>query len=600
MAKHFEVDRGFQVDTNGTLCQGLVSGYPMEGNSHDIFNSNDGTDTSVTYGTSYGKVNQGASFNGTSSKISIGVLPVTNTAFSLSCWVNVSTFDSSGRRVLSLNGDNLIIDIQASGVIQANYWSGSNYLTINATGNSTGTWYHVVYVQNGNAQALYINGVSKGTATATLPTLSSFTTNYIGSTGTSAYFQGDIDELYFWSKALSSQEIADLYNSGTGNSLVTSGYASGALIQSITSYWKFDETSGTTFADATGNGHTGTINSATIAQSGKVNDAFYLNNLIASNCPTIPASSAWQFGTGNFSFAFWIKAPSQTTYGTAIIGDNKAWVGGTGNPRFVAKYNWTGKSASYANQVQFDYYDASGTDHVLTSNSLGYSTWNHIAFIRNGDTVSLYQNGSLVTSQTGWGSYSLNIAIATYTLLLGTWSPDSGTDIQIYLDEFGIWPYAWGSKSAADLYNSGTGQTLITNTAYTATLSDSGMNASSRYATVGRVAQYHRTHSDSIMNGASPQRLATVSRVTGYVRNLSDSISNAANRYASVSKGIAVHLSDSIMNAAGRLATVSSLQPIIATASVAVSNAAGRFAKVTHSFIIKIGKVFRWGFSTWD
>lgn len=56
----------------------------------------------------------------------------------------------------------------------------------------------------------------------------------------------------------------------------------------------------------------------------------------------------------------------------------------------------------------------------------------------------------------------------------------------------------------------------------------------------------------------------------------------------------------STSNAASRYATTSSIHGMTATAIATVSNAAGRFASAAHSFIIKIGNTFRWGFSVWD
>ena len=51
------------------LTDNLVSYWKLDGNSNDSVGSNNGSDTNITYGTSYGKINQGALFNGTSSKI---------------------------------------------------------------------------------------------------------------------------------------------------------------------------------------------------------------------------------------------------------------------------------------------------------------------------------------------------------------------------------------------------------------------------------------------------------------------------------------------------------------------------------------------------
>ena len=82
----------FQVNTlsGGTLTTGLVSYWNMEGNSNDFYGSNNGTEYFRFLRTSYGKVNQGASFNGSTSYIAIpknsGTYPTGN-VWSMAAWV---------------------------------------------------------------------------------------------------------------------------------------------------------------------------------------------------------------------------------------------------------------------------------------------------------------------------------------------------------------------------------------------------------------------------------------------------------------------------------------------------------------------------------
>ena len=67
--------KAFQVNTlsGGSLVGGLVSYYPMEGNSNDFNGSNNGADTgSPAYSTSNGKVNQGVAYVGGTSYTNIG------------------------------------------------------------------------------------------------------------------------------------------------------------------------------------------------------------------------------------------------------------------------------------------------------------------------------------------------------------------------------------------------------------------------------------------------------------------------------------------------------------------------------------------------
>src|SRR5918911_70792 len=81
MAKHF------QVDTGATLTTSLVSYWKLDGNSSDFYGSNSGSDTNMSYTT--GKVGNAASFNGSSSVITVSDNASLNftTAISFATWV---------------------------------------------------------------------------------------------------------------------------------------------------------------------------------------------------------------------------------------------------------------------------------------------------------------------------------------------------------------------------------------------------------------------------------------------------------------------------------------------------------------------------------
>jgi len=196
----------------------LVSYYRLEGNGSDQKSAHNGTPSNVTFGTSYGKFGQGGSFNGSNSSIALAnSMGLSNTALTLTGWVKPNSFGSpTYGRLISLGNstDNLIIDMNTGGNIQANYYKGSNIMTINTSGYSTGQWYFVAYVQNGNNQYLYVNGTLVGSSWTTLPTASPWTSNYIGWDGGGAYLNGSVDDAAIFSRALTATEVSELY---TGN-----------------------------------------------------------------------------------------------------------------------------------------------------------------------------------------------------------------------------------------------------------------------------------------------------------------------------------------------------------------------------------------------
>jgi len=96
---------------------------------------------------------------------------------------------------------------------------------------SANTWYHLVVVlDRSDKLKIYLNGTLQGlTVTSGTNDLTPYTTNYnnthpfrIGAYTASdnttpiAFFNGKIDEFGAWSRVLTSTEITELYNSGTG------------------------------------------------------------------------------------------------------------------------------------------------------------------------------------------------------------------------------------------------------------------------------------------------------------------------------------------------------------------------------------------------
>ena len=132
-----------------------------------------------------------------------------------------------------------------SGVLEPLFSDGTNraFFTSVAT-LSNGTWYHVVVTGSraGN-MTLYINGSSDSSVSITTESLSSVSiTNFVlgFGGGTSNYYDGALDEVAVWHRVLSSTEVTDLYNSGSGKTL--SGLTD-AEKQSLVSYWNLDENS---------------------------------------------------------------------------------------------------------------------------------------------------------------------------------------------------------------------------------------------------------------------------------------------------------------------------------------------------------------------
>lgn len=225
----------FQVDTNGTLTTSLVSYYKLE-DATDYYGSNNLTNEgSVTFGTP-GKVNNAAQLSGSNNLYSTG-LTFSYGAFSMAGWIYytgtaqkyfINTPGSSGTEWYFF----LIINNPSANKIVwgFNKASGGTETDIFAsTTLSTGTWYHVACTWDGTTNAngakIYINGSLDTSVTAHSNT--SVTANPNVTLGASSNtgvngVTGAMDEWGFWTKALSTQEVTDLYNGGSGQTM-TSG-----------------------------------------------------------------------------------------------------------------------------------------------------------------------------------------------------------------------------------------------------------------------------------------------------------------------------------------------------------------------------------------
>ncbi len=201
------------------LSDNLISWWKLDessGNASDSVGSNTLTNTGVTFASA--KINNGAVFDGAITTY----LEKTNltgvTSFSLSFWINVSTWNSV----------NAIID-HLAGASGYRFWGGTAWsgllLTMNGTNwtyawtPTTGTWYHFVWTFDSGTAYLYLNGNTTPVDTKTGLTLTdlSTTTFALGNRGAhDQRFTGLLDEVGYWSRAISSSEVAELYNSGSG------------------------------------------------------------------------------------------------------------------------------------------------------------------------------------------------------------------------------------------------------------------------------------------------------------------------------------------------------------------------------------------------
>jgi hypothetical protein len=140
-------------------------------------------------------------------------------SFSINTWINLSQIGAistiftscanlnTGIRAYVYNDNKLYLDINT------NYYSTITALTANV-------WYQISITYDGTNYKLYINGTLNITITTAAPIWGTTGSNvvyigrYFGSTG--YHFNGKIDAVSTWTRALTASEVTELYNSGNG------------------------------------------------------------------------------------------------------------------------------------------------------------------------------------------------------------------------------------------------------------------------------------------------------------------------------------------------------------------------------------------------
>ena len=180
--------------------------------------SKNGTNGTVTNSPTWaaGRVGNGLTFDGTTQKVQLGVPVVSGTGdFTMTAWINPASVTGSDFIMGNFGTGNL------SGV-EFFLSSGKVSLYITSTLNGTtalsaNTWYHVAAVRSSGTVTLYLNGISDGSGSRadSIATSKNFAVGN-GPDYTSEPFDGKIDEVKVYNRALAAADIRELYQRNLG------------------------------------------------------------------------------------------------------------------------------------------------------------------------------------------------------------------------------------------------------------------------------------------------------------------------------------------------------------------------------------------------
>lgn len=198
----------------------------------------------------------GLDFNGSSDYVDCGTdtsLDITD-AITLEAWIKLDVLGTESTILSKITSDisgySLVVSGSTNKIILR-----INELTPEHLQSDTvlvaEKWYHVVGTWDGSDFRIYLNGGTDGNTTTTGTHVASATLFSIGSyRGTGNWFNGKIDDVRIWNRALSLEEITDCYiGTAPRNGLVAE--------------WLMNEGSGSTIYDTSVNSNNGTITGAT-------------------------------------------------------------------------------------------------------------------------------------------------------------------------------------------------------------------------------------------------------------------------------------------------------------------------------------------------
>ena len=377
-----------------SIYNGLIAYYPFNGNVNDESgNGNSGTVYGATLASDrFGNTNSAYYFNGTSDYIEVPHSESLNfqNELTLAVWVKSDEPINPETYVIA-KGDEVPFSLR----VKTGFYDfviGNNRLSSIVSPTSTtpreDVWHFIVGTYDGTIAKIYIDGILEDSDLYSQNMLSNNNQMQFGHRPSSrnssiVYYKGAIDDIRIYDRALSIEEILELYNEGESG---------------LVAYYPFFGNAN----DESGNGNNGTVYGATLTSDrfGNSNSAYDFDG---DNDQIVTPISG--IVTNSISLCAWYKVRTYTT-GASIISSRSTDDGGY-------KYSGLDISNNPIGSSVLIFSKSYGSNVYTTDERFRNNEWHFAVGTYDGEMIRLYGDGQFLaeTAATGVVDMSGNYII---------------------------------------------------------------------------------------------------------------------------------------------------------------------------------------------
>lgn len=462
------------ITTNPNLERGLVGHWTFDGTDVDRANNqiidrseggNHGTTTGMDSATTTapGTIGQGFDLDGVDDFVNVSDVPILEPSeYTLTAWIKPRVHVDYAR--VMAHGDS------SAGIMMAfgNLTSNNKMRCLNYDGDfdvvvhpfdldvSGDTWYHVTCVKDASSITIFINGESSASLSSGSPQYATGEYWRFGNdlSGAGYFFDGVIDDVRIYDRALSTSTIQRLYGLGATTKINTTITTNSDLERGLVSHWTFDGKDRDT-ASSTGEVHNrtrslnGDMQNYTLVQDGFVPGV--IGQALATNgvdeYVVVPQDSALE-GFSSVSIAAWVnpQGPADSSWSHMVIKDYLA----------EADYGllFAGNdSVSNCQTNDFVFRIEAATELNLCSTE-SYAVdgdWHYLVGTWDGSVATLYIDGTFATS----GNLTGTLVDRDQNFVIGGNEGASDRYFDGYLDDVRVYDRTLSADEVLRLYQLG-------------------------------------------------------------------------------------------------------------------------------------------------